>query len=92
MPTGGARLFFGLNRIGPVTLELHLNGAAPTVRLNGAKLPVHPIHGQRNRYTAEIANYNRGSNRLDIASSPDCVLYLVELSTSVNAAGLTPAP
>ena len=92
VPTGEARLFFGLNRIGPVTLELHLNGAAPTVRLNGAKLPVHPIHGQQNRYTAEIANYNRGSNRLDIASSPDCVLYLVELSTSVNAAGLTPAP
>ncbi len=89
-PSGRVRILIGLNRVGPVEVYLQLTGDAPTVHINGEKLSVQPLNSPRGAYRVQVLEYERGSNRLDIQSSPGFALGRVELRTSVNAAGHTP--
>ncbi|MCP4444379.1 MAG: hypothetical protein GY811_03415 [Myxococcales bacterium] len=89
-PSGRVRILVGLNRVGPVEVYLQLTGEPPTVHVNGEKLLVRPLDSPTGAYSVKVSRYERGSNRLDIQSSPGFILSRVELRTSVNAAGHTP--
>ncbi len=87
-PTGNVQLLLGLNRLGPVEVQLRMSGegdTTPTLRLNDRDIEVRTIRS--GSYEITLNDYERGSNRIEIQAAAGFLLQQVRLSTKVNAAG-----